>query len=280
MASEAPSEGPKESEEEEVQRSGREILRVEGVRKAFRKRVVLHDFNLSVCEGENLAILGKSGSGKSVLLRIVTGLLEPDEGRVLLWGQDTTGFREEDWWPLLRRMGMVFQSCALFDSMSVTENVAFPLHERRSLPEREVHRITEERLEWVGLAGIGHLRPSELSGGMRRRVAIARTLAADPEFVLYDEPTTGLDPITGRKIASLMRDMDKKLKSTSILVTHDIDCARTVSTRWAYLAGGRVLADGSPDSFFASPHPEVREFLLGEESAQDLPGMDLEEGPR
>ncbi len=252
-----------------------EVLRVEGLKKRFGKNVVLDGIDLRLETGENLAVLGKSGSGKSVLLKIITGLLEPDDGRVFLWGMPTEGLSEEEWFPLRRRMGLVFQSGALFDSMSVLDNVAFPLRERRVSSESEILRVAVERLEWVNLPGTGHLSPSELSGGMRRRVALARTLAAAPEFVLYDEPTTGLDPITGRKISRLMRDLDRKLSSTSILVTHDIDCARTVSSRWAYLSEGRVLADGAPGEFFSSPHAEVREFLLGEESARNLPHREL-----
>lgn len=254
------------------------VLRVVGLKKRFGKKVVLDGLNLQLLRGENLVILGKSGTGKSVLLKLLTGLLEPDEGQIFLWGQPTDDLSEDDWVPLRRRMGFVFQSGALFDSLSVLENVAFPLREKNSLKEAEIVRIAEERLEWVSLAGIGPLRPSELSGGMRRRVAIARTLASNPELLLYDEPTSGLDPITGRKISRLMRNMDRKLSSTSILVTHDLDCARTVSTRWAYLAEGRVLCDGTPDTFLSSPHPEVREFLLGEEPARKLqsPGEALD----
>ena len=253
-----------------------EVLRVEDLSKAFGDRLVLDDLHLSLRTGENLAILGKSGTGKSVLLRIIMGLLPADSGRVFLWGRPTESLREDDWVPFRRRMGMVFQAGALFDSMSVFENVAFPLRERRMHSEVEIRSAVEERLEWVGLPGIGDMSPSELSGGMRRRVALARTLAVDPEFVLYDEPTAGLDPVTGRRISRLMRDLDNKLHSTSVLVTHDIECARTVSSRWAYLSGGRVLAEGSPEELLATANPEIREFLLAEERAQDLPSSFLE----
>jgi phospholipid/cholesterol/gamma-HCH transport system ATP-binding protein len=248
-----------------------DVLHVQGLHKSFGPKKVLDGIDLRLGAGEPLAILGRSGTGKSVLLKIITGLLQPDSGRVALWGQWTDDFSEDDWVPLRRRLGMVFQSGALFDSMNVFENVAFPLRERKMHSEAEIRDIVEARLEWVSLSGAGPLAPSELSGGMRRRVAVARTLAADPEFILYDEPTAGLDPITGRKIAHLMRDLDTKLKSTSIVVTHDIECARIVSSRWVYLSRGQVLADGSPEQFFASSEAEVREFLLVEEKAQKLP---------
>jgi phospholipid/cholesterol/gamma-HCH transport system ATP-binding protein len=248
-----------------------EVVRLESVSKRFGKKVVLDRLSLTLREGEDLAILGKSGSGKSVLLKLITGLLKPDQGRLYLWGQPTEGLGEVGWGPLRRRMGLVFQSGALFDSLSVFENIAFPLRERKTCSEAEIRRLVEERLQWVHLAGAGQLAISELSGGMRRRVALARTLAGSPELMLYDEPTTGLDPITGRKVSSLMRDVDRKLKTSSILVTHDLDCSRTVSSRWAYLAGGSVLADGSPDEFLRSQHAEIREFLAGEDLAQELP---------
>jgi len=242
-----------------------------GVRKAFGNNVVLDDFNLTLRLGENLAILGRSGSGKSVFLKIITGLLCPDCGEVSLWGRSTAGLNEDAWTPLRRRMGMVFQAGALFDSMTVFENIAFPLRERKMRDEDHMRRIVAERLEWVGLPGTEVLSPSELSGGMRRRVALARTMAGDPEFVLYDEPTSGLDPATGRKISRLMRDLDKKLHSTSIVVTHDIECAMTVATRWAFLSGGRVLADGTPEELFASGNAELREFFFSRAMARELP---------
>lgn len=248
-----------------------EVLRVEGASKAFGEQVVLDDVRLTVESREHLAILGRSGTGKSVLLKIITGLLEPDQGDVYLWGQRISGLSEKDWLPLRRRMGLVFQSGALFDSMTVFENVAFPLRELKMESEAEIRQTVEERLEWVGLSGTGEQAPSELSGGMRRRVALARTLAGNPEFILFDEPTAGLDPVTGRKISHLMRDLDKRLKSTSIVVTHDIDCARTVSGRWAFLSHGRVLAQGHPQELLESEDPEVREFLLPGGVAQNLP---------
>ncbi|MBI4604098.1 MAG: ATP-binding cassette domain-containing protein [Planctomycetes bacterium] len=177
---------------------GPEVLRLEGIAKSFGPKAVLDGVSLALRQGEHLAILGKSGSGKSVLLKVVTGLMEPDAGLLHLWGQPVLGLPEDAWVPFRRRMGMVFQSGALFDSMSVFDNIAFPLRELKIHCEDEIRGIVDERLEWVGLAGAGPLAVSELSGGMRRRVARARTLAGGPELILYDEPTTGLDPITGR----------------------------------------------------------------------------------
>jgi phospholipid/cholesterol/gamma-HCH transport system ATP-binding protein len=155
--------------------------------------------------------------------------------------------------------------------MTVFDNVAFPAQERKLHTEEEIRQLVQERLEWVGLPGKGDLAPSELSGGMRRRVALARTIAGNPEFMLYDEPTTGLDPVTGRRISRLMRDLDRKLRSTSILVTHDIGCARTVSSRWAYLSHGRVVAEGTPEEILSSQDPEVRDFFVSPDLAWNLP---------
>ena len=240
-----------------------EVLRMEGVCKRLRARNVLDHLDLSLHTGENLAILGKSGTGKSVFLKLVSGLMIPDDGTVSLFGRSTVGLSESDWLPLRRRLGFVFQSGALFDSMTVGDNVAFPLREEHRA-ENEVAQIVAERLEWVGLQGTQERRPSELSGGMRRRVALARTLARKPELLLYDEPTSGLDPITSRKVGELLKELGQRVGSTSILVTHDVQCARAVSPRWAYLADGRLLAEGPPEALLASDEAEVREFFVGE----------------
>ncbi len=237
------------------------MLRLRGVCKSFGDHSVLSGVDLDVREGESVAILGRSGSGKSCLLRIILGLMEVDSGSVELWGRPMTDAAEEEWIPLRRRMGMVFQSGALFDSMTVFDNVAFPLREQGGFDEDRIAELARERLEWVELPDTAGYLPSELSGGMRRRVALARTLSFEPEFVLFDEPTTGLDPITSRKIATLMRDLDRKLRSTSILVTHDLECARIVSSRWAYLSGGKVLVTGTPDELARCESEEVKEFL-------------------
>ena len=249
------------------------VLSVRGLSKAFGKSRILEGLDLDVRKGENVAILGESGTGKSCLLRMIIGLMAPNAGQTFLWGQPTENLSEEDWIPLRRRMGLVFQSGALFDSMSVYDNIAFPLRERGGSSQKEIDCVVRERLEWIGLPGIEEQMPSQLSGGMRRRVALARTLAFDPEFVLYDEPTTGLAPRPAHKISTLMRDLNSQLKSTSILVTHDIDCARIVSTRWAYLACGKMVADGTPEDLLGSGDPELREFFAPSKRAQDLDAL-------
>jgi phospholipid/cholesterol/gamma-HCH transport system ATP-binding protein len=238
-----------------------DAVRLVGVTKRFGGTIVLDRLDLNVRRGENLAILGQSGSGKSVLLKLIIGLLRPDEGEVVLWGQPTSSLDEEDLAPLRRRMGFVFQSSALFDSISVFDNLAFPLREYRTASEDRIRKVVEERLRWVGLDGLGDKQPAELSGGMRKRVALARTLSVDPELILYDEPTTGLDPETGRKVATLIRDLDNRLHSTTIVVTHDIDCAQLVADRWAFLARGRIVAEGKPGEVRGSEVAEVRAFI-------------------
>ena len=236
------------------------VAQLEGIHKRFRQNPVLEGIDLSLEAGDTLAILGGSGTGKSVLLKILMGLLQADQGRVRLFGTDATDLDEVAWEPLRRRSSMLFQAGALFDSMSVFENVAFPLVQRRVDRDR-IRQIVQERLEWVELPEIGSQRPVDLSGGMRKRVALARAIATDPELILYDEPTTGLDPLTGKKIAELIRSLNNRLGSTSIVVTHDIVCAGIVADRWIFLAGGRVLAEGSPAQMRQSGPPEVQEFL-------------------
>jgi phospholipid/cholesterol/gamma-HCH transport system ATP-binding protein len=237
------------------------LVRIEEVTKSFGGHRVLDRVELRVEDGESVAVLGGSGSGKTVLLKLIVGLLRPDAGDVHLWSKPISRLNEDELRPLRRRMGLVFQSGALFDAMDVFENVAFPLRELGELREAEIRARVEERLEWVGLPHAGSKRPAQLSGGMRKRVALARTISFDPELILYDEPTAGLDPINGRKISQLIRNLDTRLKSTSIVVTHDIECARTVADRWAFLSRGRFLADGTPGKLLESGEPEVREFL-------------------
>ena len=237
------------------------LVRIRGAAKAFEEHVVLRSVDLDIEAGQSVAILGPSGTGKSVLLKILIGLLSPDDGEVSLWGSSVTDLDEEAWLPLRRRMGFVFQSGALFDAETVFDNVAYPLREYGERDEDAVRETVEEWLDWVGLAAARDKLPSELSGGMRKRVALARSLAPRPELVLYDEPTTGLDPATGRKVSCLIRDTARKLESTSIVVTHDVDCARIVADRWIFLSGGEVLEDGRPEDLFACEREELRTFL-------------------
>lgn len=237
-----------------------EVLEITDIHKSFGDNTVLDGVSLALDNGENLAVLGRSGSGKSVLLRIILGLLEADAGRVRLWETDTTGFSDEQWAPLRWRCGLVFQTGALFDSMTVYDNVAFPLRQQ-GRPENEIRDEVHTKLEWVELPDSAKSMPSSLSGGMRRRVALARTLAASPEFILYDEPTTGLDPLTGRRISELMRELGTQVCGASILVTHDLQSAQIVSDRWIYLSNGKIAADGRPEELRAGETGEVDDFL-------------------
>lgn len=255
------------------------LVEVKGLRKSFGPLKVMDGLDFTLLRGENAAILGQSGSGKSVLLKVIIGLLEPDEGEVSLWGNRISDLADSELNALRRKMGMVFQSGALFDSMTVFDNLAFPLIEHGFCDKEKLQHLVKERLEWVNLPGVEDKYPSELSGGMRKRVALARTLATDPELILYDEPTTGLDPLTSRKISSMIQQIDNRVKSTSIVVTHDLDCARKVAGRWCYLSGGEILADGTPEELHESPHEEVRNFLMGGSATPQTQVRDVQDVP-
>jgi len=237
------------------------LIELENVFKSFGSNQVLRGINLAVEQGETLAILGRSGTGKSVSLLVITGLLQPDSGRVLLQGQDIARMRERDLIPLRRRFSYVFQTGALFDSLSVFDNVAFPLMEGGSEQERE------EAVEKVGriiqrldLAEVADLRPNEISVGMKKRVAIARAMAAEPIAILYDEPTTGVDPLTGKMISRIIRELQEELGVTSIVVTHDLKCARTVADRVAFLHEGQIYFHDTFDRFIRSDLAELAKF--------------------
>ena len=231
------------------------------VRKAYGQKQVLRGADLTVYRGEVLVILGGSGSGKSVTLRHMLGLEAPDAGRVLVEEEDITDFPEEDLYRVRKKFGMLFQSGALFDSMTVFENVAFPLREHTEMGEEEIARAVRERLELVNLPGAEHLMPVDLSGGMRKRVGLARSIVLDPKMILYDEPTTGLDPITAQKINELIIDLQSKLNVTSVVVTHDIQSAFSVGDRIAFLNKGVFEWVGSMDEARDSNHPMLREFF-------------------
>ena len=231
--------------------------------KAFDGNQVLQGLDLTIEAGEILTILGGSGTGKSVLLKLIIGLLKPDAGQILVEGEDIVPLLEEELLKVRRKVGMLFQGAALFDSLSVRENVAFPLREHTRMTEAEVRGRVEEVLALVGMAGVEEKLPSELSGGMRKRVGLARAIALTPRIVLYDEPTTGLDPRNVDKINELITDLRAKLHVTSVVVTHDIQSALRISDRVALLSDGRVADTGTPAEIAQAKHPVVQEFLAG-----------------
>ena len=229
--------------------------------KAYGSKQVLRGVNLKVYRGEVLVILGGSGTGKSVTLRHMLGLEAPDSGRIKVEDEDITDLPEEELYRVRMKFGMLFQSGALFDSMTVFENIAFPLREHTDMSEEEIGRAVSEKLELVNLPGSEHLMPVDLSGGMRKRVGLARSIVLDPKMILYDEPTTGLDPITAQTINSLIIDLQSKLNVTSVVVTHDIQSAFSVGDRVAFLHEGVFQWVGSMDAARDSDHPILRNFL-------------------
>jgi phospholipid/cholesterol/gamma-HCH transport system ATP-binding protein len=241
--------------------AGEPVIEVRGLCKAFDGREVFDGLDLTVFRGETLTILGGSGSGKSVLLKLIIGLLEADRGEIRVFGQDLVALSEDERLPLRARIAMLFQGGALFDSLSVADNLAYPLRRQpRFSPEAIPARIAEV-LELVGLPGIGDMLPAALSGGMRKRVALARAIAPQPEVVLYDEPTTGLDPLSTRRIDDLIRSINLRMGITSIVVTHDLPSAFLISDRIAFLADGRIHAVEDRRHFMQSPDPAIRSFL-------------------
>jgi len=247
---------------------GPPFIELVGLHKSFGPNHVLHGIDLRIRRGEIFTLLGGSGTGKSVMLKHMIGLLVADRGRVVVDGQDTSGFRERDWVELRKRFGYVFQGAALFDSIPVFENVAYPLREHRRMSHEALASRVAECLESVGLAGIEALMPAELSGGMRKRVAVARAIALEPAAILYDEPTTGLDPANSRRIGELIVSLRDRLGVTSVIVTHDLELCFAISDRVGLLAEGRLVAQGTPDAIRSSTREDVRAFLSG--------GVDLE----
>jgi phospholipid/cholesterol/gamma-HCH transport system ATP-binding protein len=231
------------------------------VYKAYGPKKVLQGANLNVYRGEVLVILGGSGTGKSVTLRHMLGLEEPDSGRILVEEEDITDLPEEELYRVRKKFGMLFQSGALFDSMNVFENIAFPLREHTDMSQEEISRAVTEKLELVSLPGTEKLMPVDLSGGMKKRVGLARSIVLDPKMILYDEPTTGLDPITAQKINELIIDLQSKLNITSVVVTHDIQSAFSVGDRIAFLNQGVFEWVGPIQSARDADHPTLREFF-------------------
>jgi len=239
------------------------VIRIEGLTKSFGDKAVLDGVDLEVKRGESMVVIGGSGSGKSVLLKHIIRLLRPDGGRVLIDGSDISGLDEHGLNDLRRRMGMLFQGAALFDSMSVWENVGFALRQHTSLKPREVRRIASEKLRMVGLSGIEDVMPADLSGGMRKRVGLARAIATEPECILYDEPTTGLDPIMADIINDLILSLRERLSVTSVTITHDMTSAFKIADRIAMLYSGRIIEVGTPEEIRKTSSPVVSQFVAG-----------------
>jgi len=244
---------------------------IDSVSKRLGSRQVLRGVSLNIAEGESVAIIGRSGTGKSVLLKHVVGLMQPDAGTVLVDGMDVPSLGTKDLLELRKRMGMLFQGGALFDSLSVGDNVGLPLREHTRVDENQVTLVVREKLHLVGLEGVEEMRPSSLSGGMKKRAALARALALNPRIMLYDEPTTGLDPITSDLINRLIRRLQERLGITSIAVTHDMRSAYHIADRIAMLHEGRIHAVGTPAEIQATTDPAVRQFIEGSAEGPLLP---------
>lgn len=250
--------------------AGTPLFLVRGLSKAYRDKVVLDNLDFEVRQGECLVIMGRSGSGKSVTLRQLNGLEKPDSGSVVFDGIEISALAERDLHRIRRRVAMLFQSGALFDSMNVYDNVSFPIREHEQLEDEEVAERVRERLLGVNLSGIEDKMPSALSGGMKKRVALARSLALNPEVILYDEPTTGLDPMTSATIAHLIETTSETLGVTAVVVTHDIPLARRVADRIAFLDEGRFRFIGTWAEALESDDPLLSDFLAGREEVEDV----------
>lgn len=238
------------------------VIHISALCKRFGKNVVLDGFDLDVFPQENVVVLGKSGSGKSVLIKCIIGLLKPDSGTLQVFGKDIAEISEEELDKLRVKIGFLFQGNALYDSMTVRENLEFPLrHHLSRYNQKEVDEIVHEVLENVGLAHTTEMMPSELSGGMLKRIALARTLILKPEIILYDEPTTGLDPVTAREIDHLIMQLQKKYNTASIIITHDMNCVKNTAHRVALLLNGKCYAVGSYADFEKNKDPNIHQFF-------------------
>ncbi len=242
------------------------MIKLINIHKSFGPKTVLTGFSLEVAEGETMAVIGYSGTGKSVAIKHIVRLLEPDSGEVWVDGLDVPSLRRADLYKLRSQIGYVFQFAALFDSLTIGENVAMGLRKQNLLNAREIEQRVEEALTMVDLPGVADKFPAELSGGMRKRVGIARAVALRPKYMLYDEPTTGLDPVTSAVIDQLMLRMQQQLKVTGIVITHDMRTAYTVGTRIAMLYEGKVRQVGTVDEIRNTTDPVVRQFIEGRAS--------------
>lgn len=237
------------------------MIRLVNVNKSFRGHPVLQDLNLTIPGDQTTVIIGRSGGGKSVLLKHIIGLIQPDSGEIWIDDDELTRLKEKDLYRVRRRFGMLFQEGALFDSMNVGQNVAFPILEHRRLPFAEVKTLVAEKLELVGLPDIEDKMPAELSGGMRKRVALARAIALDPDIMLFDEPTTGLDPIMTAAIDELIMRTQQRFNMTCVVISHDIQSVFRIGHKIAMLYEGRIIAEGTPEEFRNSNNELVQNFL-------------------
>lgn len=245
------------------QENKKPVLQLKDIKKSFGNNHVLKGFNLKLYEGENLVIMGKSGSGKSVMVKCIVGLIQPDSGSITIKDQDIISMGQEELDFLRTEIGFLFQGSALYDSMTVRENLEFPLRRHKDKVEnfQGTEAAVKEALESVGLLHAIDLMPSELSGGMQRRVALARALILKPKIIMYDEPTTGLDPITANEIIQLMRNIQKQYNTSSLIITHDVDCARVISNRMILLVDGINYAEGTFEELSNSSDPQTRAFF-------------------
>jgi phospholipid/cholesterol/gamma-HCH transport system ATP-binding protein len=245
------------------------MIEVRDLKKSFGAQLILDDVSFRIENGESVAIIGRSGGGKSVLIKHIIGLLQPDSGTVLIDGENIVAMNERQLLRVRRKFGMVFQGAALFDSMTVAENVAFGLRRHENLTEAEIAKRVAKTLEMVDLPGTEEKNPAELSGGMRKRVGLARAIIYEPQIVLYDEPTTGLDPIVSDSIDKLIMRVRDHLKVTTVVVTHDMRSARRVGNRVMMLHERKLYANGTPEEIFASQDPVVRQFIDGVADPQE-----------
>lgn len=237
------------------------MIEIKNLKKRFGDKEVLSGVNLDIEKGITLVIIGRSGCGKSVLLKHIIGLLTPDEGEILIEGQNISSMNEKRIFEIRKQFGFLFQGAALFDSMNVEENIGLALKENTEMKKNEIRDIVAEKLELVGLPNIQKMRPSDLSGGMKKRVSLARSLATNPEYILYDEPTTGLDPVMSDQIDELIKDLAHKLKVTSIVVTHDIFSVYDVADKVAMMHEGKIYFLGTPNELIETDDPLIRGFL-------------------
>lgn len=252
------------------------MIEIINLSKSFNGHKVLDDLNLNIRKGETTVIIGRSGCGKSVLLKHIIGILKPDSGQIIVDGKDISKMGEKDLNKMRMRFGMLFQGAALFDSLNVLENVAFGMIEHMHASDDAISKRVKECLSLVGLRDIEYKKPAELSGGMRKRVGLARAICIRPEIMLYDEPTTGVDPIMGDSVNELIIELHNKLKVTSIAVTHDMTSAYKIADRIAMLYNGKIIANGTPDEIKNSKDPIVRQFITGASKGPITEGIDFE----